>query len=84
MDFCASAENFTVASPVTVSARALWNGQVISHIRIYVDYQDVYDADYQESVHQQLTLAPGGHYMVAIVWNNKGDYTAVSRTFFVQ
>jgi len=83
INICAPAEFSTVASPVTVSAQAKWDGEVISHIRVYMDSQDVYDANYQESVHKQFTLASGGHYMVVIVWDNNGNYTDVARTFFV-
>jgi hypothetical protein len=83
INICAPAEFTTVASPVTVSARAKWDGQVISHIRVYMDYQDIYDADNQELVYKQFTLTSGGHYMVVIVWDNAGNYFDVARTFFV-
>ena len=73
-----------VASPVIVSARARWDGQVINHIRVYMDHQDVFDADSQNSVYQQFTLSAGQHYMVVTVWNNHGDHTTVARTFRVQ
>ena len=73
-----------VSSPVTVSARARWNGQVVSHIRVYMDSQDVYDAAYQDTVSEQFTLPAGVHYMVVTVWDNHGDHTSVARTFFVQ
>ena len=84
INICAPAEFSTVASAVTISARARWDCCVISHIRVYMDNQDVFDADSQEWAYQQFTLASGGHYMVVIVWDNNGDFTAVSRTFFVQ
>jgi hypothetical protein len=61
----------------------VWNGQVISHIRVYMDGADVYDAGYQESVNTQFTLASGGHQMVVTTWDNFGSYTEVARTFFV-
>ena len=84
INICAPNEFSTVASPVTVSAQARWNGEVISHIRVYMDNQDVFDADSQDWVHQQFALPSGAHFMVVVVWDNHGDSTAVARTFFVQ
>jgi hypothetical protein len=83
INICAPAEFSSVASPVTVSAEAVWNGEVISHIRVYMDGADVYDANYQQSVNTQFTLASGGHHMVVTTWDNFGSYTEVARTFFV-
>jgi hypothetical protein len=83
INICATAEFSTVNSPVTVSAWPNWDGQVISHLRIYMDNQDVYDANYGQIVNHQFPLASGGHYMVIIAWDNAGNYIDVARTFFV-
>ena len=84
INICAPAEFSTVTPLFTVSARAQWNGQNISHIRVYMDNKDVYDADYQEWVYKQFSLASGGHHMVITVWDNAGSSTSVARTFFTQ
>ncbi len=85
INICSPAEfDTTVTSPVTISAQAQWNGQVISHIRVYLDHQDVFDADSQTWVNKQFTLPSGGHTLTVTVWDNHGDHTSVGRTFFVQ
>ena len=83
INICAPQEFSQVNSPVTVSAYPQWEGQVISHVRIYMDHVDVYDANYAQIINHQFTLASGQHYMVIIAWDNSGNYIEDARTFFV-
>ena len=77
-------ESLLLASPVIVSARARWDGQVVSHIRLYIDHQVPYDADSQVSVYKQFSLPAGAHHLALTVWDNHGEHTTVARTFFVK
>src|SRR5437588_10038321 len=47
INFCYPTQGLTVGSPITISALARWDCCVISHIRLYEDNADVYDANYQ-------------------------------------
>jgi hypothetical protein len=50
INFCYPTSGLTVGSPVTISALARWDCCTISHIRLYLDNKDVWDADYPTSV----------------------------------
>src|SRR5436305_1392197 len=81
--FCYPAAGATVGSPVTFSARARWDCCNISHIRLYVDNKDVYDADYSDTVFTQLPIAPGQHNATIVAWDNQGAVIKNSETFTV-
>lgn len=64
-------------------------GTDLTHIRVYVDNQDVYDKNVNQDVNQTYvdfykTFPPGGHSVVAIAWNYRGQYIKSYSTFTVK
>lgn len=58
-------------------------GTQVTHVRVYVDNKDIYDTN-SNHVDFYKTLTPGGHYVVAIAWNQSGNYIKSSSSFIVQ
>ncbi|HUR36680.1 MAG TPA: FG-GAP-like repeat-containing protein, partial [Terriglobales bacterium] len=81
---CSPSEGSSVTSPVTVAARARWDGKTISHMRVYIDNVRVYDVDYpyNNQISTELSVAPGTHRMVIVAWESGGaSLTSAGRTF---
>jgi FG-GAP-like repeat len=72
---CSPAEGATVSSQFQLTARARWDNNVISHMRVYVDDQPAYDQDYPPEgfINPTLSLGAGPHRIVIVAWNNAGS-----------
>lgn len=53
-----------------------------THVRVYVDGQDIYDPD-NDYVDFYKTFSRGGHTVVTIAWDADGQYIKASSTFIV-
>jgi hypothetical protein len=78
--------NRTVNSTVTITARARWDNLMISHMRAFVDNQDVYDASdpANAAISFQKVFPAGTHHLVVIAWDNGGQYIESSEYFTVE
>jgi len=85
------ADNATLTnSTVHFDVRTRWDvsagpnqGTQVTHVRVYLDNKDIYDYN-GDHVDFYKTLAPGGHYVVAIAWNQSGNYIKSSSSFIVK
>lgn len=79
------APNQTFTRAFTIAARARWDNQQITHMRVYVDGQDEYDVDNPEygAVDVQKAFNPGQHSLVVIAWNGAGNYIKADENFTV-
>ncbi len=81
--------HFDVRARWDVQGESGSGGSELTHIRVYVDNQDVYDKNVNEDTTQAYvdfykTFAPGGHSVVAIAWNYSGQYIKKYSTFTVK
>lgn len=58
-------------------------GNRVTHVRVYVDNQDVYDTNAND-LDFYKTFPSGGHTMEAIAWNGEGQYRKSYTTFSVK
>ncbi len=58
-------------------------GNKVTHVRVYVDNQDIYDSN-SNYVDFYKTFAQGGHSVVTIAWDANGQYIKASSTFTVK
>lgn len=74
-------QNFT--NTLNIAARARWDGVSITHMRAYVDGQDMYDADNpaNAAIDFRAAFTPGKHYLVVIAWNGSGGYIKAAEYF---
>lgn len=86
INICSPGQGSTVGSPVTVSAKVRWDGNTVTHVRVYVDNVAKYDAPNpaNNAIHTQIALPAGAHRMVIVAWNSSGAAITAERTFTVQ
>jgi hypothetical protein len=78
--------NQTVGSTVEIGARVRWDNAFVSHMRAYVDNQDVYDLvnPQYNAMYFQKVFSSGQHYLVIIAWDNAGNYLKAEEFFIVK
>jgi hypothetical protein len=71
------------ASPVVISARARWDNQTITHMRIYIDNDDLYDQDNPpgDAIVVSVPLNAGSHHLVISAWDTHGNYIQSGENF---
>ena len=57
-------------------------GNKVTHVRVYVDNQDIYDSD-NNYVDFYKSFPSGGHTVVTIAWEGSGQYIKASSSFVV-
>jgi hypothetical protein len=83
---CTPAAGSTVGSPVTISARARWDGHTIHHMRVYVDNVARFDVDLPAggALNTTLSLTAGSHHLVVTAWDTAGQSIRGGETFSSQ
>jgi Bacterial Ig-like domain (group 3)/FG-GAP-like repeat/Bacterial Ig domain/FG-GAP repeat len=73
-------ESQTVSSPFQLTARARWDGNSITHMRVYADNKAVYDVDNPSNglITPVIGLSSGAHRVVVVAWNKSGAAIASS------
>ena len=85
VNVCTPTEGSTVNSNVHVTAKARWDGKMLTGARIYVDNVSVWSSGMAtSSIDTTITLNPGTHTMVVKFWENGGTSISATRHFTVQ
>jgi hypothetical protein len=74
IDICYPNENNNTGAVFELQAHARWDNSVITHMRVYVDDQPVYDEETPQDgyINPVLTVSGGTHHIVVVAWNTNG------------
>lgn len=85
VNICTPTEGSTVSSNVHITAKARWDGKILSGARVYVDNVSVWSSGGPaSSVDTTVTLGAGTHTMVVKFWESGGTSISATRRFTVQ
>jgi len=86
IDICFPNENSNIGAKFQLQAHARWDKNVITHMRVYIDNQPVYDEDSPQDgfIGPVLTVSAGKHQIVVVAWNSSKKCVVFNPDFKIQ